>query len=188
MYSLLLHINKRNDMIHLVQVTGHYFKENAKDHPGNTPWTILLGADSDSGKSLLALAIDSVFRPHLYPDGISHEVSADSRLKPDFFGSPVPPVIFSNFQNLIYSSQEYFDSALEDFIHKYSGAKVYVSANIQRTFTGEFNYAAHGLCSNWLDANFHVYGHKKDGFKRRIVATVKDRAFFQTLQTAGMDF
>lgn len=187
MYNLQISTKHREDIIRLGETMGTYFKENPMDRDKDTPWVVSLGADSDSGKSLVALAIDRAFRPHLYQNGIGEDVSADERLKPSSWGPPVP-VVFKNFQNFIHRGQESFDTAIGDFIGRYNSARVYVCANIQRTFMGEFNYAANGLSSKWLDANLHVYGHKKNGFLRRIATTVKNEELFNALQNCGLDF
>ncbi|MBI1301882.1 MAG: hypothetical protein GC137_09535 [Alphaproteobacteria bacterium] len=68
----------------------YFFRERKNEKP----WLIDLAGDNSSGKSLLALAVDSCFRPHIYQgEHIPSFLSVDKELEPN--GDK--PVVFHNF-------------------------------------------------------------------------------------------
>jgi hypothetical protein len=142
-----------------------------KDSDRKKPWIINLTGDGISGKELIALAIDQIFTPSRYPNGITREMSADDILEPDFVTQPA--VVFTNFNRLICASRENFDDRLQNFADQNPWACVAVASNIERTFQGEFNYQAKGLDSDRLDVSLQV--HKRPGnFTRHIGVTYDD--------------
>lgn len=162
-------VNSREEMIGFACSLGEIFKVHARPKP----WMLTLGADADSGKSLIALGIDQAFNPARYTEGIQSGHSADKLTT----GS----VIFQNFRRPIVASKEEFDSFLTRFEQSNKTGLVLIATNIERTFTGDFDYEHEGLNSDRLDMNIHV--HKTAGaFARRLSVTTHNEAVHQVLR------
>jgi hypothetical protein len=144
--------HSRDEFISLGQALGLALKPLAEQEQK----IILLGGHGNSGKSLLALAMDSVFRPEEYEDCIPLHLSADSKLdSSEKFGLPVT---FNNFACRLEESDPAFDRILKNFAGRNTDAKLVIAANINRHYLTDFNYKANGLHSRNLDLYVDVRG------------------------------
>lgn len=150
---------------------GNRLGETLRDNPrGDRPWFISLNGDGMSGKSLIPLGIDQVFRPHLYSKGVTPIHSVDALM---MTRQPDAPAIFTNFGRIVEETKEEFDGQLDEFAAENPHARVLIFSNLFRTPKGDFNYAAQGLNSDRLDCNIQVH-RIEEPFIRHIGVTAND--------------
>ena len=170
--TVQLKIKNRDQMIWLGHMIGTYIRNVDKQNP----WHITINGDHDSGKSLIALAIDEKFRPEDYPHGIlsKNRHVADNLIK--------GPVLFRNISLGPAVDKIGFDTSLTNFQDRCSEGKVYVTSNLKRIFTGEFNRAADGLDSDILDIDIKVT--KGRGSVRYITIVARDESLIEILSNS----
>lgn len=167
----------RKRFIQFGQVLGVLLRETDPDKQ----WIIHLGDadDSNSGKSLIALAIDTALNPERYPHGLGEKLSADDLLKPGNNGQA--QIVFKNFYRCIEFGKTLFDAALAKFKDQNSDAKILVASNIERRAVGSFDYIGKGLDSDLLDINIEV--HRLPGeWQRVLTITAKDEQLLRELE------
>ena len=146
-------------------------------HPRKKPWIIDLEGDPDSGKSLIALAVDRVFNPQFYRQGITLAMSAD-RL-PGEFHETKNPVYFCNYAYEIMETSEDYDDFLGRLIKRMPFNKVIMISNIYRSLPGvarhEFNYRSGNLHSDRLDIAIEVR-KQRNSDERHVGVTFKNRS------------
>lgn len=118
------------------------------------PWVVDLNGDVASGKSLLALAFDSIYRPDVYENEfIPPGASSDLELNPN----SDKPVIYTNFVHQLRTNKETYDKLLAEYVAKNRSAKILFATNIERISLREsYNYNASGINSDVLDIGIQV--------------------------------
>lgn len=159
--------NTREAFIALGQVVARSMQRVARQQP----WSIALQGDFNSGKELFALAVDEVFNPHRYPQGITKDLSAEKHLAGGNDGQP--QVVFENFRGRYAPDRLFFDRYLDDFQRQNPTAHVLIASNISRPDRWDAYRGAENLDSERLDINLTVY---KIGvpFTRGVDLTMKD--------------
>ena len=149
-YVSIFNTFNRNEFMELGKAIARFQRNSGKDK-----LFVLQGGDEASGKELLALAADSVFRPGKYNNGvIPTDITADS-LHPKESNGFEGPVVFYNFRRVVCGSASAFDRQLKMFRDEAPLGKLYVASGIERGFIGDFNYAA-GFESDLLDMSVCV--------------------------------
>ncbi len=159
--------NTREAFIALGQVVARSMQR----APRLQPWKIALQGDFNSGKELFALAVDEVFNPRRYPQGITKDLSAEKHLAGGNDGQP--QVVFENFRGRYAPDKLFFDGHLNDFQRRNPTAQVLIASNISRPSRWDAYRGAENLDSERLDINLTVY---KIGvpFTRGVDLTMKD--------------
>ena len=171
-YTLTFDINTRDELIAFGKMLA---KAILMVNP-EKQWMLSIGADANSGKELIALAIDNEINPDRYPNGITTDISADRFLDPDHFENL--QVVFYNYVRVTITKREEYDREINKFRAKNPSAKVLIASNLERTFQGDFDYQRLGLNSNSLDMNVHVYKYSGT-FGRKVVLTFKDERLLE---------
>lgn len=132
-YCIKFSVATREEFLAFSQNLGRVLMQEPHDRDG--PWHISVLGDGCSGKSLIALGIDSVFSPSRYEHNyISTDINPDSYLESG-------TVTFFNHLNLYEPSKAGFDKRLLAFQETHPEAQVLVSSNIQRTVKGLPDYS-----------------------------------------------
>jgi hypothetical protein len=100
----------RHDLIDFGRLIGSVIRD--ADRP--RPWIICITGDGDSGKSLIALAIDYCFDPRRYEDAKLSNISADRMLNTGKVENL--KVGFKNVINVIHQTSEAFDASVESIL------------------------------------------------------------------------
>ncbi len=179
MYTLEIRTQARDDILKLGQLVGAFIQSNDP----YVPFAATFGSDTNSGKSLLALAIDNYFRPGFYEHGVTPDHSADDILKRSWDQQTSIPVVFKNFLQLRSATDESFDRTLKKFRDQNFSARAVLASNLQRTIIGQFDYARKGLCSTILDANFFFHIKPGKPFSRNISMTTKHGGLLETIRS-----
>lgn len=161
---LTLDISTREQLIALGTILGEAIQSSNRERS----WMIALEGDARSGKSLIPLAVDQVFNPHAYPQGITRDLSVDWLLKPGC--QPSGTVVFDNFGTIPYRD---YDNALDEFESKNLHAKVLVASNVARCLTTDFNRSAGFRHSKRVDLALE-FDMLPGGFQRRLTAMPND--------------
>lgn len=150
---------------------GRVVARSMQQTPHTRPWFVSLQGDFNSGKELFALAVDEVFNPQRYPQGITRDLSAEKHLACGNDGQP--QVVFENFRGRYAPDAKYFDLHMDDFERRNPTARVLIASNISRPGTWERYRGAENLDSQCLDISLTVY---KVGapFTRGVDLTMKD--------------
>lgn len=159
--------NTRAAFVALGHVVGRAMQQAARQRP----WFVTLQGDFNSGKELFALAVDEVFNPRRYPQGITQDLSAEKHLAGGNDGQP--QTVFRNFRNRYAPNRDFFDAQLQDFQRANPAAHVLIASNISRPGIWERYRGTENLDSQWLDMNVTVY---KVGapFTRGVDLTLQD--------------
>ncbi len=176
-FSLLT--RSREDFINAGIGFGEAFKSQCQDE---NPWVVALNGSMNTGKSLIALAIDKAFRPEEYPEGITKRHSAD-RLYPKKGQETDFPVSFDNYVGEVFATRERLDNAIADFARDCPHSKVLIASNIRRTHSEHFNYNAQGLNSDLLNMNIIVTCKSSGPFWRNMNITVEHEPLIKALQS-----
>lgn len=177
----MFHIQDRNDFIAFACAIGGFARDQAK----KDQTVIGFGGDFHSGKELLALGIDMAFRPENYPNGqVASTLNAERTLSDDF--NRCGMVVFENFLYPVYLNREGFDKGLQQYKDQNPQARVLCYSNIERTLSGEHDFAKKGMNSDQLDISLRVYkmrefqgnGQGKIGFERTIIVNLQDNSPF----------
>lgn len=173
----------RDELIQAGTNLGKVLRESGR--PG---WIMGLDGDKDSGKSLIALAIDQVFSPEKYPHGITKEHKADDLCHPAtvigsalkrFFpfarGEEKPdlPVVFFNYCRITAESQKTYDRRLQERRRSNPQSNVLIVANLFLKHRESFNNSASGVNSDFLNLNVRVFG-KPERFTQTIEIVTQD--------------
>ena len=158
-----------------------------QEQENKRPWTFLFNGAADSGKSLVAIGADTVFRPQLYPKGdVSRTIKADLWLAPGEINPDKIPVSYKNYNYQEYFDRHSLDTALSRFHRQSPGAVMCIAANIQRTAQGAFNYAAAGnMGSRYLHAEL-TFGAMTENGVRKIDVIARDERLYQSLNKSGL--
>lgn len=187
MHSLSLLTQSRDDLVLL----GKKLADFCLNHGTQTgkPWTFLFNGLPDSGKSLVALGADSLLRPDYYPDGtVGRGVSADLWLIPGEVNPDSIPVSYKNFLYRECFNQHSFDTEISRLQRASPGSVVCIAANILRTPTGVFNYAALGnMGSRYLHAEFEFVATNVSS-ETRIDIAVQNERLYEGLKQIGLTF
>lgn len=108
----------RDGLINIGKKLGQFVQKSGKP----SPWLFSLEGDENSGKSLIALGIDSVFNPSFYTQGIKLHHSADDLMA----GS----VRFWNFGKDVLFRKEQLDFEIQSFAENSKGAAVCIGSNM----------------------------------------------------------
>lgn len=159
--------NTREAFVALGHVVGRAMQQAARQQP----WFVSLQGDFNSGKELFALAVDEVFSPRRYPQGITRDLSAEKHLASSNDGQSL--VVFENFRGRYAPNALFFDAHMDDFQRRNPTARVLIASNISRPGSWERYRGAENLDSQRLDVNLTVY---KVGapFTRGVDLTMKD--------------
>jgi hypothetical protein len=177
---LIKRVHSREGLIEFGSALGRAFQD--ADKAGRR--IVCVGGDAESGKSLIALAIDQVFSPDEYPQGLAAGLSADNIMNPAFRCPPGRPVVFNNYYNAMVPGPQGFDAVLDSFAQAHPRARILIAANLLRTPQEEFNYSARGLESERLDMNIYVRAVGKP-FERQIEVTVEDPPLIEAFSGLG---
>jgi len=184
---------ERNQLIQLGYELGRAIQSSGRAEP------LIVGLDGNhnSGKSLIALAMDMAFNPDKYPEGINGDHNADALRRPvsvlDGFKKMFRvgkeqqkkddlPVVFLNYCNISLTSQKSYDGRLRELKDSSPSSSVLIASNLLRTNRGEFNYESQGLKSDMLDMNIRVHGTPQN-FLRKIEITAEDSHLYGLLQS-----
>ncbi len=173
-------ITKRDDFIDFARAIGGAVRDRATKEQ-----TIIgFGGDADSGKSLLVFGVDMAFHPERYADGtVPLHASAEKAFSREFNKSS--DVVFENFRRPVYLNRESFDRGLREYKAQNPQAKVLCYSNIERTITGEHDFARKGMDSDELDISLRVYnedevkyGSPLASFNRHVIVDVPENSPF----------
>ena len=167
-----LKTKNRNQLIWLGNTIGGFIKESQRTRP----WHMAINGDHDSGKSLIALAIDAVFRPQEYPRGI---LSKNRHVADNLM---IGPVIFRNVSQSPAMCRDAFDKTLTDFQASRPLAHVVILSNVKRTFSESFQAATDGLDSDILDIDIRV--KRGNGSIRHIAVNAADESLTSLLENS----
>lgn len=169
-----LKTKNRKQIIELGTMIGDFISASKRENP----WFITINGDHDSGKSLIALAIDKKFRPQEYPNGIlsKNRHVADNLMK--------GPVVFRNLSLMQEVDKADFDEALAEFQKRYGGGSVYITSNLKRVFTPTFNRASDGLDSDLLDISIRM--KRGWGSTRYVTIVARDENLATALLESSM--
>ena len=158
-----------------------------QEQENKRPWTFLFNGAADSGKSLVAIGADTVFRPQLYPKGdVSRTIKADLWLAPGEINPDKIPVSFKNYNYEECFNRHSLDTTLSRFHRQSPGAVMCIAANIQRSAYGAFNYAAAGnMGSHYLHAEL-TFQDMTDNNLRKIEVTARDERLYQSLKKSAL--
>jgi hypothetical protein len=159
--------NTREAFIALGRVVGLALQQ----LPQQRPHYISIQGDFSSGKELFALAVDQVFNPRRYPNGITRDMEAETFLRPGNDGQP--QTVFRNFRNRYAPSGSYFDECLRDFAAENPQARLVIASNISRPGSYEYYRTAKNMKSECLDVGVVVY-KLGPGFTRGVDLTFRD--------------
>jgi len=161
--QLQFRTHTRDDMIQLGDAVGILVKS---PRLNQRPWVITLWGGENSGKSLLALAIDRAFRPQVYKNGIDRTCDANG-LRNNF-------VVFKNFYSIPVYNPNDLDKELDAFISRQPNSGVYIASNSK------------GFFSTLTDIDISVKTLK--GLKRQITCRMKDSNIAETLTSLPFFF
>jgi hypothetical protein len=160
MIKTTLRTNSREQFLAASKQLGRILQNVSQQKP---EIIIDLNGDACSGKSLVAIAIDSVFRPHNYTNSgaIAPYCEADNSLAP----GDDKPVVFYNFnfsaisfkERQLLNLKENYDEELKKIRRRSPSAKILIAANLYRGDAAPyFNYIQHRLNSDVLDLVINV--------------------------------
>jgi len=119
-------IGSRNELIDLGGTLAAALQAESFDKT----WMISLRGTADSGKGLLALAMDRYLNPLRYPDGITKELSADTLLAPGNEGKP--QIVFCNFYKANAPAKgKKIAERLSQFKTDNPDARILIAANVE---------------------------------------------------------
>lgn len=170
--AVYLKTKNRRQLIWLGDTIGRFIKESQRA----SPWHMTINGDHDSGKSLIALAIDAVFRPQEYPRGI---LSKNRHVADNLM---IGPVIFRNVSQSPAMCRDAFDKTLTDFQASRPQAHVVILSNVKRTFSESFHAATDGLESDILD--IHIRVKRGNGSIRHIAVNAADERLISLLENS----
>jgi ABC-type dipeptide/oligopeptide/nickel transport system ATPase component len=148
---------------------------------------VALNGHIDSGKSLLALAIDSIYRPEKYKHGITESANADRQLNAKKFGTI--PVIFDNLK---YDIQPGHDAPqqLKEFFAQNANPSVIIISNLYMKNRDIYHYTEDELKNYGVDLHIEVHleqiGRLND--KRVIDITATNSKLYQEVSNALTGF
>lgn len=172
---LSVYFNTRAEVIAFGEKLGRAMK--TLHHEG--PWFIRLDGDFNSGKSLVALAMDKGFRPTSYPDGLERDVRIETLMSDWFQNNPDSlHTVFKHFGHMVCETRSCFDQELVNFRDKNSQASILIAANLERSMMG--NDLDDGLNSDLLDLAMKVE-KTGDGFKCKILLLTNNSEIYQAL-------
>jgi hypothetical protein len=175
-FRLSQNFNDRAGLVSFGEDLGRILKEQNREQP----WMIRLDGDFDSGKSLVALAIDKGFRPEAYPEGLHSGIRIET-LMPWHRNPPGSlHTVFRHFAHILRISRGAFDCELADFEARNPQARVLIASNLDRSITG--NDLEGGLDSNRLDLAIRVL-KSGDQYERHVELIARDNGAPYKLQT-----
>lgn len=176
-FRLSSDFNDRAGLVAFGENLGRILKEQSR----NQPWMIRLDGDFNSGKSLVAMAIDKGYRPEAYPDGLDRGVRIQT-LMPDWHLNKPGSLhtVFKNFGHLICKTRNNFDQELKDFEARNPQARILIASNLRRSLTG--NDFDGELDSDRLDVAVRVL-NSGDQFQRHVDLITKETGVAYKLQT-----
>lgn len=160
---------------------GHVVGKALQAHRLKSPQYISIQGDFSSGKELFALAVDQIFNPSRYPNGITRDMEAETFLRPGNDGKQ--QTIFRNFRNRYAPNGSFFDECLRDFAGENPQAKVVIASNISRPGSYEYYRLARNMESECLDIGVVVY-KLGPGFTRGVDLTFREEQHLDKVVTA----
>jgi hypothetical protein len=164
MKKLTLYSTSREHFISYATALGKILHEQQRDKP----WIIDLNGDFASGKILLALGIDSVYRPDLYKTAPPDGLEAERRLAPHNSGNPFldgfeddKPVVTNNYRRLFAAPKATYDFTLQSLVYHNPAARVAIATNVEREAQKPYyNYQWSDMDSDVLDIGIQVWCFK----------------------------
>jgi hypothetical protein len=162
----------RGGFIRLSQKLGKALQSLERERP----WFVTLGADVNSGKSLIALSIDQIFNPAAYPKGLTRDIEADRHLKSD----PVHPrsLVFENFRGA-YAPGKY-----TDIVNQNPDLRVLLGSNLIHTLDGAFSPHLFGFGSEHVHINVRAPLPLRQIFMREVQVISNDNDLTHKIREA----